>query len=187
MRRVVFLLGALALTALAACGAEEPSPRASAPSSARVAAELRGSPAPLAALHAQANELLPGGAPAFRARLRELRGHPVVVNKWASWCGPCRAEFPHFQSLARTRGKEVAFLGVDSNDAPGPAKGFLKKFPVPYPSYDDPNGDIGQGVLKTVVFPTTVFYDRRGKLAFLKQGGYATERELAADIERYAK
>ena len=95
-----------------------------------------GAPPPLAALHDQASELLDGGADAFKARLAKLRGYPVVVNKWASWCGPCRAEFPYFQrQVARSTAREVAFLGVDSNDNDGDAREFLSEYPVTYPSY----------------------------------------------------
>src|ERR1700681_3319602 len=59
---------------------------------AEMRARLSGSPAPLAALHAQAGELLPGGLHAVQSRLSALRGHAVVINKWASWCLPCRSE-----------------------------------------------------------------------------------------------
>src|ERR671936_853689 len=71
--------------------------------------------------------LLGGGAAAFRARLRGLRGHPVVVNKWASWCGPCRSEFPYFQRLGVELGRRVAFLGVDGNDNDSDSRRFLRR------------------------------------------------------------
>src|SRR5919106_4039195 len=97
---------------LAACGSETAEPRVSeAPVAAGKPARL---PPELKALRAQANRLLDGGAEAFERRLRELGGHPVVVNQWASWCGPCRFEFPFFQRLARRYEGRVAFLGVDS-------------------------------------------------------------------------
>ncbi len=80
-------------------------------------ARLAGSPPPLAALHAQADEILSGGLPALRARLAALRGTPVVINKWASWCEPCRAEFGVFQRVSVARGREVAFIGIDSGDS----------------------------------------------------------------------
>src|SRR6187200_3336231 len=86
---------------------------------------LAGAPKPLAELYYQANQLLPGGTSAFEQRLADLKGHPVVVNKWASWCGPCRLEFPWFQDLSAKLGKRVAFVGVDSDDSTAAAKTFL--------------------------------------------------------------
>jgi len=158
----------------------------SAASSSQFAKELAGAPAPLAGLHAQAGSILTGGATAFKARLAQLKGHPVVVNKWASWCGPCRAEFPDFQKASVKYGKRVAFMGVDGNDNHGDAITFLKQFPVPYPSYEDPDGKIAQVLNATVAFPTTVFYDRRGKVAYLHQGQYLAGGKLEQDIQRYA-
>ena len=175
---------ATGLVAVAGCGGEQP--RSAAPSVERSRAALEGAPAPLARLHRDANRLLDGGPRAFRARFRELKGHPVVVNKWASWCPPCRAEFPFFQRQAIKRGREVAFLGVDTNDNHADAAEFLREFPVSYPSYEDPDGEIAR-LLQAPGFPTTAFYDSKGRPAFVHQGGYATERKLAEDIERYAR
>jgi cytochrome c biogenesis protein CcmG/thiol:disulfide interchange protein DsbE len=150
------------------------------------ATALAGSPAPLAALHRQANQLLPGGKDAYEGRIAALHGYPAVVNVWASWCGPCRFEFPHFQEAAADFGKRVAFFGVDSEDSDDAASTFLEEAPVPYPSYTDPNKDIGDAIGASLGLPDTAFYDRRGKLVYLKQGPYDTAAELRADIRRYA-
>jgi thiol-disulfide isomerase/thioredoxin len=143
-------------------------------------------PEALASLQQQAGDLLEGGAAAFERRLTDLRGHPIVVNKWASWCGPCAHEFPFFGAQARERAGEVAFIGVDSMDSPSAAEDFLERHPVPFPSYVDPDSAIAQRLDAVAAFPATAFYDRRGELAYLKQGGYASEDLLAADIDRYA-
>jgi thiol-disulfide isomerase/thioredoxin len=148
---------------------------------------LAGSPPPLAALHRQADDLLPGGKDAYEARIAALRGYPAVVNVWASWCGPCRFEFPHFQHAAAHYGKRVAFFGVDTQDSDDAASTFLEEAPVPYPSYTDPGKDIGDAIGASLGLPDTAFYDRRGKLVYLKQGPYDSEAELRADIERYAQ
>jgi cytochrome c biogenesis protein CcmG, thiol:disulfide interchange protein DsbE len=184
MRR---LLVPLACAVLAAgCGGGDRG-RGPAKPSASERKALAGAAPPLAALHRQANELLGGGPDAFERRLRELRGHPVVVNKWASWCGPCRAEFPFFRRQALKLGKRVAFLGVDSNDNDAAARKFLRRFPVPYPSYRDADLEIAALFRGVQAFPVTAFYDAKGKLAFVHQGGYPTEEKLAEDIERYAR
>ena len=148
--------------------------------------ELAGSPPPLAALHDRANELLGGGVPAFRSQLEELRGYPVVVNKWASWCGPCRFEFPAFQRLSTRFGKRVAFLGVHSEDSEDAAATFLEQYPVPYPSYNDPDQDIAEEMTASGGFPQTAFYDRNGEIVYVKKGPYTSDEEFAADIRRYA-
>jgi thiol-disulfide isomerase/thioredoxin len=147
---------------------------------------LAGSPPALAALHRQANDLLPGGKDAYEGRIAGLRGYPAVVNIWASWCGPCRFEFPRFQRAAADYGRRVAFLGVDTQDSDDAASTFLEEAPVPYPSYTDPDKEIGDAVGASLGLPDTAFYDRRGKLVYLKQGPYSDEAALRADIRRYA-
>ena len=147
---------------------------------------LAGAPKPLAKLYAQGDRLVSGGTSAFRSQLRALRGHPVVVNVWASWCEPCRMEFPYLQRLSAKYGKRVAFVGVDTNDNDAAARTFLAELPLPYPSYTDPNEDIAQSVGATVGLPDTAYYDASGKQVFVKQGQYASEGDFAADIKRYA-
>jgi cytochrome c biogenesis protein CcmG/thiol:disulfide interchange protein DsbE len=150
------------------------------------ASALAGAPAPLARLHAQGNRLLPGGVDAYEKRIAAIGDYPVVVNVWASWCGPCRFEFPYFQRVAASYGKRVAFLGIDSQDSGDAAKTFLAEAPVPYPSYTDPDQRIAESIGAGLGLPDTAFYDRRGRLVHLKQGPYESRAELRADVERYA-
>ncbi len=172
-------------TLLSGCGSDDP--ESAAPKPAQQEKALSGAPAPLAKLHAQSNVLLGGGAAAYDARIEELKGYPIVVNKWASWCHPCRQEFPYFQSQAIKRGKKVAFLGVDGNDNDADAKDFLEEFPVSFPSYKDPDLKVAARMKAVAAFPSTAFYDSKGELTHVKQGSYATEEKLVADIERYAR
>lgn len=146
---------------------------------------LAGSPAPLAALHEQANQLLAGGRSAYEKRIAELRGYPVVANVWASWCGPCRFEFPALQRLSAHYGKRIAFLGINSEDSEGHAEAFLAGAPVPYPSYSDGDKSIYDSV-GARGFPDTAFYGRTGHLCHTKIGVYADEEALEADIKRFA-
>jgi cytochrome c biogenesis protein CcmG/thiol:disulfide interchange protein DsbE len=188
LRRPPGVAAALSAALIAAgcgdSGAGNPDSRLSA---GQATAPLESAPAPLAAIRSQANQLLSGGTDAYDQRLEQLRGFPVVVNKWASWCGPCRLEFPWFQSLGAKRGNQIAFLGVDGNDSDGSAKTFLSELPLPYPSYTDPDLHIAQDLGgPPQAFPTTSFYDRSGKLVFTHPGVYADEQDLIADVDRYA-
>jgi cytochrome c biogenesis protein CcmG, thiol:disulfide interchange protein DsbE len=192
-RALPWILGVAVLTAVLVVGLSQagggnedgatPPPAAFDLEAART--QLAGAPAPLAALHDQSSELLEGGVPAFKARMKELRGNPVVINKWASWCGPCRAEFPVFQRVATERGKEVAFLGSNSGDSTQPARDFLAEYPIPFPSYLDPDEKIARSIKAPANYPITVFVDQQGETAFIHQGPYETAQDLTADIERY--
>lgn len=175
---VVLVVGLLQLG-----GSTAPAP--SKLSLAQMRSRLAGSPPALAALHAQADEIVSGGLPALRARLATLRGTPVVINKWASWCEPCREEFGVFQRVSVSRGREVAFLGIDSNDSHGNALTFLRLFPISYPSFYDPGGQAGLAVTDSGVTPVTVFVNRGGD-RFIHQGPFLSVAKLEAAIRRYA-
>jgi len=147
---------------------------------------LAGAPAPLAALYKESDELLPGGSSAFEQRIAALEGYPVVVNVWASWCGPCRFEFPTLQKVSAAYGKKVAFLGVNSQDSDAGAETFLEEAPLPYPSYTDGNQEIAHTIGAGSGLPDTAFYSSNGSLCYLKRGPYTEHAELAADVKRFA-
>jgi cytochrome c biogenesis protein CcmG, thiol:disulfide interchange protein DsbE len=148
-------------------------------------------PADLKEIRTQANTILGGGVDAFSKRLRELRGTPVVLNIWGSWCGPCRFELPFFQSQAMKRGAEVAFLGVDAIDNEAAAQTFLSETPLPYPSYFDPGDTLASAEIAHSLdagpgLPNTIFIDSAGNVAYHWRGGYASEQDLSQQIDRYA-
>ena len=184
---VVAVLVAVVVVGLVQSGGSAPEDTADRPrfDLRRSLAALADAPAPLAALHADSSRLLDGGVAGFETRLKELRGYGVVVNKWASWCAPCRTEFPHFQRLSARRGDRIAFLGVNSGDNRDDAAEFLTEFPTPFPSYVDPDEKIARAIGAPANYPVTVFFDAQGKRAFVHQGQYRTEADLAADIDRY--
>jgi cytochrome c biogenesis protein CcmG/thiol:disulfide interchange protein DsbE len=181
---------ALMLTVIAAavvaCGDEPQSEKAAPPPAAAAKAAERIDDPELRALSEQANTLLDGGSEAFEAQLAELRGSPVVVNQWASWCPPCRAEFPIFQRMSEKYAGRVAFLGVDMQDDREAALQFMSEFPTAYPHFFDEDTSISRLFGGGRVSPTTGFYDARGKLTFSHLGAYADDEQLETEIRRYA-
>jgi cytochrome c biogenesis protein CcmG, thiol:disulfide interchange protein DsbE len=187
-RFVATALAAALIAALVACGdgsssEVDPGNAAAAPD---YGPALARAPAELADLYEPGGVVLEEGADAFEAQLERLRGYPVVVNKWASWCGPCREEFPHLQQQAAELLDEVAFVGLDSEDSTAAAETFLRDHPIPYPSYSDPKGEIARQIGADFGFPETVFYDADGTVTHVQRGPYTSEDDLADDIRRYA-
>lgn len=159
-------------------------PSARPPSAGRARQELIGSPAALAVLHRHAGLLL-GGNQALLARLHQLHGFPIVLNAWASWCGPCRSEFPLFATASARYGRRVAFLGVNTNDTAGDGRSFLARHPVSYPSYVSTSAQLS-ALAALDGLPATIFVNARGKVVYVHTGQYDTEASLSNDIERYA-
>lgn len=193
MRRALPWLAALVLVAVLAIGivqaggGSSESPSGTAPTVAVMQRALSGAPAPLAAVYERAAEVETGGGEtAYRRELRQLKGYPVVVNAWGSWCGPCRLEMPIFARVATKLGKRVGFLGLNVNDNNDAARAFLKKRPVPYPSFEDGNSRIVQKEGAIGGLPVTIFYDKTGERVFTHQGQYRNDADLEADIKRYA-
>jgi cytochrome c biogenesis protein CcmG/thiol:disulfide interchange protein DsbE len=192
IRRALLGLTVLALVVLIAIGltrlphGSSSASEATHLTAAQPSALLAGSPGPLATLHAQAGMLLEGGAPALQARLASLKGYPVVINKWASWCVPCQEESSAFQRVSAEYGRRVAFIGVDSEDSHrADALAFLKSFPVSYPSYYDKRGSLGLQLTDSNFRPATVFMPAHGR-PYIREGEYPSAAKLKRDIQRYA-
>lgn len=186
-RLAIGLLVLLATLLFAGCGSDDseidPGNADDAPSYTKM---TEAAPPKLADVYAAGGTLIEGGSDAFRAQVEALKGYPIVINKWASWCGPCREEFPYFQQEAADRGDRVAFLGINSNDSNDAAETFLRDHPVPYPSFSDPDEAIANEEGASPEFPSTIFYNADGEKTFVHRGLYTSQDDLAADIDRYA-
>ena len=169
------------MTQLQAALARAPRAAAGAATSAQA---LAGSPAPLAELHHQAARLL-GDQSALAARIRSLRGYPIVINAWASWCAPCRSEFALFANASTLYGRRVAFLGADTDDSAGDARPFLAQHPVSYPSYQTSTSSLSS-LAVVEGLPTTIFINPAGKVVYVHTGQYDSQGTLDSDIESHA-
>src|SRR6266511_1578609 len=98
------------------------------------------------------------------------RGQVLVVNFWASWCGPCRAEQPALAAVARAwRSRGVAFIGVNVQDTRAAALAYTREFQVPYPPLLAPSAQTATR-LRVVALPTTFILDRGGVIAYQLTG-----------------
>lgn len=114
------------------------------------------------------------------------KGRIGVVNVWASWCAPCRAEAPSLNAVSRSFPK-VSFVGILTRDNLSTARAFVKRFAIPYPSLVDDSILIGfHNSLVANAIPTTVLIDKNGKVA-ARVSGEITIGSLTDLIERVSK
>jgi thiol-disulfide isomerase/thioredoxin len=107
----------------------------------------------------------------------------AVVNVWASWCSPCRAEAPTLVALAN-KYTDVAFIGILTRDNPANAEAFERRFKIPYPTVIDDSILIGfKGSLPANAIPTTVILDKTGRVA-ARISGVVTVASLSKLIEK---
>ena len=144
----------------------------------------------LAASAAQATT--PAPAPDFalpsrdggEVRLSELRGQVVVINFWATWCGPCRQEMPLLQQIsARYEPLGFTLLGVNVEPDSAPAKAWLEKVPVTFPILFDRENTVSAS-FGVEAMPSTVLVDREGRVRHVHRGYKAGDESMYADLIR---
>ena len=115
--------------------------------------------------------------------LTDLPG-PVVINFWASWCGPCAKEAPALRNVARAYSGRVSFVGVNVKDQPAAARRFEQDFKVPYPSWEDQAASIAAsfGGIGPAALPSTIVLDEEYRVAS-RLFGAVDEPQLSAQLD----
>ncbi|HJX07518.1 MAG TPA: TlpA disulfide reductase family protein [Actinomycetota bacterium] len=123
-------------------------------------------------------------ASAFQDLIAQQKGHPVLVNIWASWCDPCIAESSDLIAAHQKYGDRVRFIGVDAQDDRSGATDFITEHQVPYPSVFDPSNAIAvsYGLFSP---PDTLFFDANGDLVKTFPGQISRD-DLTANLQAIA-
>jgi peroxiredoxin len=104
-------------------------------------------------------------------RLSDLRGRPVVLNFWATWCGPCRTEIPEFQAVyEQLEATGVVVVAVNVQESSAKVRAWTAQFGVSFPVVLDTNGSVTREYLGRSTLPTTVFIAADGTVASIAHG-----------------
>lgn len=118
-------------------------------------------------------------------RLSKVRGQPVLINFWASWCAPCRAETPELVRIYEARKADgLLILGVNmtAQDTLADVRAFATEFHVPFPILLDEDGAVAQNLYRLRGIPTSIFIDRTGMIV-RRQIGISTGKQLDAFVD----
>jgi cytochrome c biogenesis protein CcmG, thiol:disulfide interchange protein DsbE len=141
-----------------------------------------GVPAPSGGLPDVTLACLGGGR---SVNLSKLTGTPLVVNIWAQWCGPCRAEAPAFAALHDDADRRVRIIGIDLQDTqPDLAIAFADELGLTYPQLADPDGSI-RAPLRFQGPPRTYFVDAGGEITYVESGPVTSEDELKSLVSQH--
>jgi cytochrome c biogenesis protein CcmG, thiol:disulfide interchange protein DsbE len=117
--------------------------------------------------------------------LSDLRGHPVVLNLWASWCLPCRAEMPSIEKAYqryKDAGLIVIGLNMTSQDSELDAKAFVQELGLTFPIVLDRDGSV-QSRYRLLGLPSTYFIDQSGIIRSVVVGGPMSEATIQSNVE----
>ena len=119
-------------------------------------------------------------------QLSELRGKIVVLNLFASWCGPCRAEMPHLVEVSQEVDPlESAFIGLNFQESPGAVKDFQEEFSIQFPLVLDEDGNLTNNLYHPIGLPTSWFIDQDGIVRYVFSGPMSKQTllKILSDIQ----
>lgn len=119
-----------------------------------------------------------------KVSLKDFEGRPVMVNFWASWCGPCKVEMPHMQAAERELRESTGFviLAINLGEDKKTAEGFLTKNNFDFIALLDGDRSVAQSKYKLIGLPTSFFIDKQGVIKEIQTGPLASKEHLMSKI-----